>query len=437
MQRLAAGELPGKVMVRPEIRGEACATLNHVAITMDPEVLDDARPCRHPRVLRRGVRLDRGRQHRRDRQPADPLHRRVRQFVYLLPGEPFMQTPALDHFGLQVATTRPSSTRSSSGPRTAERVDDARADHRRPCPHDPRPDARLHAHQRVHRLRAAADDRAAAPRTTRTRRFVDVPKGNDVELEIAGRTVRITSADKVMFPEHGETKLDLVEYYLAVEEPLMRAMGGRPVLMQRFPNGATGSSFFQKRVGDGAPDWLQTEIVSTPNGTTSRALVAADVAHVAWAVNLGCLGFHVWPSRADDPTHADELRIDLDPQPGVVFDDLRAPRATSRRCSTRSAWWDIRRPRGIVASTSISAWSNGGTRSKCGPARSRSLENSPGVTPTSSPMPGGRKNAASGCSSTSTRTRRTRRCSARGRSGPARRAGLHPVHVGRARRDRP
>jgi DNA ligase D len=151
-----------------------------------------------------------------------------------------------------------------------------------------------------------------------------VPKGNDVELEIAGRTVRITSADKVMFPEHGETKLDLVEYYLAVEEPLMRAMGGRPVLMQRFPNGATGSSFFQKRVGDGAPDWLQTEIVSTPNGTTSRALVAADVAHVAWAVNLGCLGFHVWPSRADDPTHADELRIDLDPQPGVVFDDLRA-----------------------------------------------------------------------------------------------------------------
>jgi DNA ligase D-like protein (predicted polymerase) len=103
----------------------------------------------------------------------------------------------------------------------------------------------------------------------------------------------------------------------------MRAMGGRPVLMQRFPHGAGGNSFFQKRVGDGAPDWLETTIVSTPNGTTSRALVAADLAHIAWAVNLACLGFHVWPNRAADPDHTDELRIDLDPSPGVVFDDIR------------------------------------------------------------------------------------------------------------------
>ena len=81
----------------------------------------------------------------------------------------------------------------------------------------------------------------------------------------------------------------------------MRAMQGRPVLMQRFPHGASGSSFFQKRVPDNAPDWLETTIVSTPNGTTSRALVAADLAHLVWAVNLGCLGFHVWPYRAADP----------------------------------------------------------------------------------------------------------------------------------------
>src|SRR5438270_2853705 len=103
----------------------------------------------------------------------------------------------------------------------------------------------------------------------------------------------------------------------------MRAMGGRPVLMQRFPNGATGSSFFQKRVPEHHPEWLQTTIVSTPNGTTSQALVAADLAHVLWAVNLACLGFHVWPTRADDPEHADELRIDLDPTPGVTFDMVR------------------------------------------------------------------------------------------------------------------
>jgi DNA ligase D-like protein (predicted polymerase) len=94
--------------------------------------------------------------------------------------------------------------------------------------------------------------------------------------------------------------------------------------MQRFPHGAGGNSFFQKRVPENAPKWLETTIVSTPNGTTSNALVAADLAHLAWAVNLGCLGFHVWPSLADDPGHADELRIDLDPQPGVGFDEARA-----------------------------------------------------------------------------------------------------------------
>ena len=134
----------------------------------------------------------------------------------------------------------------------------------------------------------------------------------------------------MLFPERGETKLDLVRYYLAVAEPIMRTMGGRPVLMQRFPHGASGSSFFQKRVPDNAPEWLETTIVSTPNGTTSRALVAADLAHIAWAVNLGCLGFHVWPSHADDPEHADELRIDLDPQPGTGFDEARAAAADVR-----------------------------------------------------------------------------------------------------------
>ena len=144
-----------------------------------------------------------------------------------------------------------------------------------------------------------------------------------IELDIAGHPVRISSPGKVLFSERGETKLDLVNYYLAVTEPVMRAMGGRPVLMERYPHGAEGKSFYQKRVPDNAPDWLTTEIVSTPNGTQSRALVIADLAHVAWAVNLGCLGFHVWPARAVDPDHADELRIDLDPTPGTDFEDAR------------------------------------------------------------------------------------------------------------------
>jgi len=143
-------------------------------------------------------------------------------------------------------------------------------------------------------------------------------------LELAGREVRITSPGKVLFGVRGETKLDLVRYYAAIAGPLMRAMGGRPVLMQRFPQGAGGPSFFQKRVPSSAPAWLETTTVQTVNGTPSRALVAADVAHVAWAVNLACLGFHVWPNRADDPEHADELRLDLDPQPGTGFAEARA-----------------------------------------------------------------------------------------------------------------
>src|SRR3954462_15734699 len=142
-------------------------------------------------------------------------------------------------------------------------------------------------------------------------------------LEVAGRELVITSPRKVFFPERGETKLDLVRYYQAVEAPLLRTMGGRPVLLQRFPNGVGGPSFFQKRVPDNAPEWLETTTVETVNGTPSRALVIADLGHVAWAVNLGCLGFHVWPFRAADPEHCDKLRLDLDPQPGTDFEDVR------------------------------------------------------------------------------------------------------------------
>ena len=192
---------------------------------------------------------------------------------------------------------------------------------------------------------------------------------DSVTLMVDGREVRVTNPGKVFFGARGETKLDLVEYYLSVAEPLMRAMGGRPVLLERYPDGAGGKSFFQKRVPKGAPEWLTTTVVSTPNGPLSNAMVAADLAHAAWAVNMGCLGFHVWPYLADasdleaEPTGGrerlgtarpwpersvsaantsgrhdaapqvggtppsnpivDELRIDLDPQPGVVFDQVR------------------------------------------------------------------------------------------------------------------
>ena len=149
-------------------------------------------------------------------------------------------------------------------------------------------------------------------------------------VEASGRVVEISSPDKIYFPELGATKFELACYYVAVAEGLEVTAFGRPAMLQRFPEGAGGKSFFQKRVPSGAPEWLQTTVVTTPNGTTSNALVVADVAHVLWAVNLGCLGLHLWPYRADDPSHADELRIDLDPQPGTSFAEIREAAACVR-----------------------------------------------------------------------------------------------------------
>jgi len=154
--------------------------------------------------------------------------------------------------------------------------------------------------------------------------------GDAVELDVGNRTVTITSPDKVLLPERGETKLDVARYYVAVGEPLMGTVRNRPTLLQRFPNGVKGKSFFQKRIPENAPEWLQTTVVSTPNGTESRAIVMADLAHVLWAVNFGCLGFHPWAFRAGDPENCDEMRIDLDPSPGVDFEMVREAAAEVR-----------------------------------------------------------------------------------------------------------
>ncbi|MGK8524145.1 non-homologous end-joining DNA ligase [Nocardia asteroides] len=151
-----------------------------------------------------------------------------------------------------------------------------------------------------------------------------------VDIETDGRTVTITNPGKIYFSKRGETKLDLVRYYQAIAEPFLGVVGGRPLLLERYPDGASGKSWFQKRVPKSAPAWLRTVEVSTPNGTTSDALVAHDLAHILWAVNQGCLGFHVWPNRADNLEIADELRIDLDPSPGSTFADLRQAATRTR-----------------------------------------------------------------------------------------------------------
>ncbi|MEV4124098.1 non-homologous end-joining DNA ligase [Nocardia sp. NPDC049707] len=155
-----------------------------------------------------------------------------------------------------------------------------------------------------------------------------------IDIEVDGRTVAISSPNKIYFTKRGETKLDLVRYYQAVAEPFLKVVRDRPLLLERYPDGASGKSWFQKRVPKSAPDWLHTVEVATPNGTTSDALVAHDLAHILWAVNQGCLGFHVWPNHVDDLNIADELRIDLDPSPGITFDDLKHAAVLTRELFT-------------------------------------------------------------------------------------------------------
>lgn len=153
---------------------------------------------------------------------------------------------------------------------------------------------------------------------------------DETTVRAAGHEVRISNPDKVFFAARGETKLDLVRFYEKVADPLLSAMGDRPTLMRRFPDGADGESFFQKQVPSGTPDWLQTTTVSTPTGTSGDALVIADLAHVLWAVNLGCLGFHPWAFRTDEPEAIDELRVDLDRSDDVSFDQVRAAAHATR-----------------------------------------------------------------------------------------------------------
>ncbi|MEU7641460.1 MULTISPECIES: non-homologous end-joining DNA ligase [unclassified Streptomyces] len=142
-----------------------------------------------------------------------------------------------------------------------------------------------------------------------------------VELEVAGRTVRVSNPDKTYYPERGFTKLDVAQYYLAVADGVLRGLRDRPTTMQRFPDGVTGEFFYQKRAPKGLPDWLPTARITFPSGRFADEMCPNEPAAVVWAANLGCLTFHPWPVRRTDTEHPDELRIDLDPQPGTGFAD--------------------------------------------------------------------------------------------------------------------
>ncbi len=146
---------------------------------------------------------------------------------------------------------------------------------------------------------------------------------DDLSIEVGGLPVTVTNPGKVFFPETGYTKLDLVNYFIAVGEGALLGIRNRPTVLKRFVNGAAEEPFFQKRAPGGRPDYVTTAHVGFPSGRTADLAVTTAVAGVAWMANLGCLDLNPWPVRADDVDHPDELRVDLDPTPEATFAMVR------------------------------------------------------------------------------------------------------------------
>src|SRR5689334_7230426 len=142
-------------------------------------------------------------------------------------------------------------------------------------------------------------------------------------LSVAGHEVSVTNPGKVLFPEAGYTKLDVVRYYLAVADGALRGAGGRPNMLVRYPNGIDAEHFYQKRAPESRPDWIEVVTLHFPSGREAQEVVPRDAAALVWLANLGCLELHPHPVRADDLDHPDELRVDLDPVPGVGWDQVR------------------------------------------------------------------------------------------------------------------
>jgi bifunctional non-homologous end joining protein LigD len=149
-------------------------------------------------------------------------------------------------------------------------------------------------------------------------------------IEVSGREVAVSNPGKVYFPRTGHTKLDLVRYYLSVADGALRGVTGRPMVLKRFVNGAEGEAFFQKRAPSSRPDWLETVVLQFPSGRSAEELVVSDAAGLVWIANLGCIDLNPHPVRAADLEHPDELRVDLDPIPGVEWAQIVAVALVAR-----------------------------------------------------------------------------------------------------------
>jgi DNA ligase D len=174
------------------------------------------------------------------------------------------------------------------------------------------------------------------PRGTRYGPNVPSAHGTPVDFEVGSRLVRVSSPERIYFPEVGITKLEVVAYYVAVADGILKALDRRPTTLERWPqgvqpgievgsrSGGAAQAFFQKRAPQGMPEWVETARISFPSGRTADEICPTEAAVIAWAANLGTLTFHPWPVRQSDVDHPDELRIDLDPQPGTDFTDAVA-----------------------------------------------------------------------------------------------------------------
>ena len=226
-----------------------------------------------------------------------------------------------------------------------------------------------------------------------------MPQPEATIIDAGGRELRVSSPDRVIFPaterSAAVTKLDIVKYYLAVEDGIMRALrSGRRrssagpracipgiVLSTREKGG--GDAFFQKRIPRGAPDYVQTARIQFPSGRHADEICPTEIAVVGWAAQMGTITFHPWPVRGDDVDHPDELRIDLDPQPGTDFADaVRVAARGARAAATSSATPASRRPRAAAASTSTSGSSRAGRSPTSATPRSRSGASSSGASRT-------------------------------------------------------
>jgi len=151
-------------------------------------------------------------------------------------------------------------------------------------------------------------------------------------LVVDEREISISNPRKVLFPDAGYTKLDLVHYYLAVSEGALRAAGGRPNVLVRYPNGIADEFFFQKRAPASRPAWIEVVTLRFPSGREAEEVVPRDAATLAWMANLACLELHPHPVRADDLDHPDELRVDLDPVPGIAWTQIRDVARVVQEC---------------------------------------------------------------------------------------------------------